>query len=271
MLTCRHYRPAVRRGVQRAIRGNSYRRGGRHDRPSAAGRTRARRRACRACSPRCRCALVGDRDNGWRLFEEIADGAVRSVASRCWYHRAVGGGVGGDPRPGSRTPADFDRLGALWRGISTDCRAVRWPAVSGCWGAVSISGAARARWPSGCGGNRPISRLTMRGSRISFTRPDDFRQRWRKVLATLQHPETAPAPIVEVLAAGPAVRRVLMMCAERALIYQGEHDPGAALDTADALFDHGPRCSPFIGAVLYPPCCRPGRMWTTRLRPGSRT
>ena len=86
---------------------------------------------------------------------------------------------------------------------------------------------------------------------VSFTRPDDFRQRWRKVLAMLQHPETAPTPIVEVLTEPDLPFDVyLMMCAERALIYHGARtDPGAALDTADALFDHGPRW--FRSSVLF--------------------
>ena len=193
-----------------------------------------------------------ERENGWRLLEKIADGAVRfggvPDAGTTELLGAVSVAILDEAR---RTPADFDRLGALWRGLFDRLQGgavARGLRVLGRGFVLRRSARPLAERLRRQPAYQPFNYAEMQ---VSFTRPDDFRQRWRKVLATLQHPETAPAPIVEVLTEPDLPFDVyLMMCAERALIYHGARtDPGAALDTADALFDHGPRW--FRSSVLF--------------------
>ena len=59
-----------------------------------------------------------ERENGWRLLEKIAHGAVRfggaPDAGTTELLGAVSVAILDETR---RTPADFDRVGALWRGL----------------------------------------------------------------------------------------------------------------------------------------------------------
>ena len=100
-----------------------------------------------------------ERENGWRLLEKIADGAVRfggvPDAGTTELLGAVSVAILDEARRTPRISTGWARCGG---GCSTGCRAVRWPADCGCWGRGFVLRRSAARWPSGCGGNRPISR-----------------------------------------------------------------------------------------------------------------
>lgn len=193
-----------------------------------------------------------DRENGWRLLEQIASGAVRFGGVPDLGVTELLGAVSVAILDEARAaPADIDRLRAMWREFFDRLQG----------GAVARGFRLMGRGFVLRRGARPLAERLRRQPayqlinyaemQVSFDRPDDFRQRWRAVLATLQHPETAPAPIVEVLTEPDLPYDVyLMMCAERALIYHGARtDPDAALHTAESLFANGPRW--FRASLIY--------------------
>jgi hypothetical protein len=85
----------------------------------------------------------------------------------------------------------------------------------------------------------------------SFVRPGEFRIQWRQALDCLEHPETAPGPLVEILSTKDLPFELyLMLACERALIYYGVNaEPAVVMDVLEHLFHHGAPW--FRQSVLY--------------------
>jgi hypothetical protein len=185
-----------------------------------------------------------DRERGWLVLEEIARRAVKfggvpdSGISELFG--AVSVAILDEAR---RSPTDFERLRAMWRQLFDRLQGAplaRGLRVMGRGFVLRLAAAPLAERLRHQPSYQPLNYPELE---VTFARPDDFRWRWRQALGCLQHPETAPAPIVELLSdRALPFDLYLMLCCERALIYHGAcTDPAGAMDTAEALFDRGAR------------------------------
>ncbi|MGH3562498.1 MAG: hypothetical protein ACRDTN_12035, partial [Mycobacterium sp.] len=220
--------------------------------------------ASRDKSPQVRRLLVPilvrfwrcDRAQGWTVLEQIAHGAV---------------GFAGRPNPDvielfgtisvailnevRHDPEGLARLGAIWR--TTMDRLLNSPLTVGlrmvARGWVLRQLAAKP-FANALKQQPPFQPLNYAEMQASFARTDDFRVHWRQALGCLEHPETAPAPIVETLSQPELPFDVyLMLVCERALIYYGvTSEPTVVMDALEGLFHHGvPWFRQSILYVLY--------------------
>ncbi len=226
----------------------------------AAGLTDRLLQASRDADPAVRRLLVPmvfrlwnrDRDAGWTVLEQIAHNAVRFGGVPDQASIEVFGAVTGAILNVARQQGDdLARLGDIWRLFadrllgSPLARGLRLVGRGLVLRALVATLARRLK-------NQPnYQPLNYAEFVASFERPDDIRVKWRRVLTCLQHPDTAPGPILDVLGElGLPFDLYLMLVCERALIYYGvKTNPAAIMDTAEALFRHGARW--FRQSVLY--------------------
>ena len=97
----------------------------------------------------------------------------------------------------------------------------------------------------------PYQPLNYAELQATFARPEDFRALWRRALGCLEHPESAPEPIVEVLSNKDLPFDLyLMLVCERALIYYGVHaETNAVMGVLEHIFHHGAPW--FRQSILY--------------------
>ncbi len=93
--------------------------------------------------------------------------------------------------------------------------------------------------------------LNFRELRVTFARPDDFRQAWHVGLVCLEQPERGLDPVADILnrKALPFDLYLMLLC-ERTLIYHGVvRDPPGTFALLDRVFAEG--CPWFRQSVLY--------------------
>jgi hypothetical protein len=193
-----------------------------------------------------------NREEGWILVERIAEGCVRfgGLPNRDVMELFgwVSVGILNEVR---HDPPSLSRLGSVWR--TTLDRLLNSPLAFG----VRLMGRGwLLRQAAGSAANalkkqpsyQPLNYAELEAS---FGRPEDFRTQWRQALGCLEHPETAPAPIVEILfQTDLPFDLYLMLVCERALIYYGVHtEPTTVMGMLEHLFHHGAPW--FRQSVLY--------------------
>jgi hypothetical protein len=193
-----------------------------------------------------------DHERGWMLLEQIAQHAVRFGGLLDTNSIELLGAVSAAILNVSRQQSDdLARVGAIWRGLidrilgSPLARAARLVGRGVVLrGLVGLLAQRLKDQPN----YQPLNYAELVAS---FARPADIRAQWRRVLACLEQPDTAPGPIVDVLSQRDLPFDLyLMMVCERALIYYGvKTNPADMMDTAEHLFHHGAQW--FRQSVLY--------------------
>ena len=193
-----------------------------------------------------------NREEGWKLIEQIADGCVRFPGLVDRDALEMLGEVSMPILNACRQqPDQLARLSAIWHTELT--------ALFGSLLARTVRVLGRS-WVLRTGANSlaavmknqpPYQPVNYRELDAAFARPDSDRVAWKEALACLEQPELAPGPIERILSRTdqPFDLYIMMVC-ERALIYYGARtDPAAAMDLLERLFHEG--CPWFRQSILY--------------------
>jgi hypothetical protein len=191
-------------------------------------------------------------EEGWALLERIAQGCVRFPGlPNLEVMELFGTASVGILNEVRHEPENLARLGGVWR--RTLDRLLKSPLALGFrvlgrgWALRRIAGSAASALKK----QPPYQPLNYVELQATFARPEDFRAQWRQALGCLEHPESAPGPIVEILSNKDLPFDLyLMLVCERALIYYGVHaGPSAAMGVLEHIFRHGAPW--FRQSILY--------------------
>jgi hypothetical protein len=192
-----------------------------------------------------------NREQGWALLERLGDDVIQrrfpwliddyAMETFAEASLAVLNACRNDP-------PQLDRLAVIWRTRVEQMFAT--PLARWLGGGVVLRVLAKpvsavlARQPA-------FQPVNLRELRVTFARPDDFRQSWREGLACLEHPENGFGAIAGILSRRdlPFDLYLMILC-ERTLIYQGvAQDTRGTLALLERVFAEG--CPWFRQSVLY--------------------
>lgn len=191
-------------------------------------------------------------EQGWTLLDRIAQGCVRFPGLPNLEVMELFGTTSAGLLNEVRHDADnLAQLGAVWR--RTLDRLLKSPLAFAMrvlgrgWVLRRIVGSAANALEK----QPPYQPLNYPELQATFSQSDDFRAHWRRALECLQHPESAPGPIVEILSDKDLPFDLyLMLVCERALIYYGVHgEPTAVMGIMEEIFRSGAQW--FRQSLLY--------------------